>query len=55
MYFSIGKQYNIPVVDLFQGFEGDTANRQNYLLDGLHLNAVINRDAAEGIVGLDRV
>lgn len=35
----LGEKYNVPVVDLFTGLEGSSVRRQNYFVDGLHLNA----------------
>lgn len=35
---NIANEYNIPVVDCWTGMDGMSSTRENFLIDGLHLN-----------------
>lgn len=36
----VGKEEDVPFVDLWVGMEGDSAERVKYLSDGLHLSSL---------------
>ena len=34
----VGQRYNLPVLNIFEACEGRSSRREDYLVDGLHLN-----------------
>ena len=44
---SVGKQFDVPVLDAWTGLEGQSNNREQYLSDGIHLNAKGNHQLFE--------
>jgi lysophospholipase L1-like esterase len=49
---AVGKEFDVPVIDNWTTMGGDSAERGDYLRDGLHLNEQGNRQVFRNIVGL---
>jgi len=49
---AVGQEFNIPVIDNWTTLGGDSAERGDYLRDGLHLNEQGNQQVFRNIVGL---